>query len=215
MKKLLSFTLAIFFLMSLNIKAQQEDAKSKAILDAVSKKTKAYTTIKADFEYTLENKTDKSSVKQKGSIILKGNKFKLLIEGQTLINDGKTVWNYIKESNEVQINESVNDDNSITPSNLLTIWEKDFRNKFISEGVENGITVQIIDLVPKKTRSYYKIKLYIDKAKSQLVKAIIFEKEGKTHYYTLKNFVTNEAVSDSTFTFDKTKYPNVEVIDLR
>ncbi len=215
MKKLLSFTLAIFFFMSLNIKAQQEDAKSKAILDAVSKKTKAYTTIKADFEYTLENKTDKSSVKQKGSIILKGNKFKLLIEGQTLINDGKTVWNYIKESNEVQINESVNDDNSITPSNLLTIWEKDFRNKFISEGVENGITVQIIDLVPKQTRSYYKIKLYIDKAKSQLVKAIIFEKEGKTHYYTLKNFVTNEAVSDSTFTFDKTKYPNVEIIDLR
>ena len=213
MKNLTLLLAAIFFLISTS--NAQEDKKSKEILDAIGAKTKAYTTIKSDFDFIMENKVDKTSNKQQGSIILKGDKFRLTIEGLLVISDGKTVWNYIEESDEVQISEPEEDD-MVSPSNILTIWEKNFKHKYIKEETENGVVLQVIDLVPiQGGKPYFKIRLYIDYNKKQLVKASIHEKEGNVNTYIIKTFVVNESIADSKFTFNVKDYPNVDVIDLR
>ena len=43
----------------------------------------------------------------------------------------------------------------------------------------------------------------------------IFGKDGSTTTYTIKSFVANTAIADSKFTFDKTKHPKFEIVDLR
>ena len=52
----------------------QEDAKAKGILDKLSTKTKAYKTIKADFSFTMVNKTEGTNETQTGKIEIKGDK---------------------------------------------------------------------------------------------------------------------------------------------
>ena len=213
MKKL-TFISILFFLISFGF-AQQVDKASKPILDAISKKTKAYTTIKIEFDYVLEGKDKKQVSKQSGKIDLKGQKFKLNLTKQMVICDGATTWTYMSETNEVQINDYAKKNDAITPSNILTIWEKDFKSKLIDEQTVNGVVIQTIDLVPTVTRQYYKVRLFIDKAKQQLTQAQVFQKDGQTHKYIIKKFTPNEVIADTEFTFNKKDFPKAEVIDLR
>src|ERR1700752_1566550 len=59
----------------------EQDPKAKAILDEVSKTTKAYKTITAEYELVSLNKEKKQINKESGKIQVKGNKFRLEIPG--------------------------------------------------------------------------------------------------------------------------------------
>ena len=82
----------------------QTDKEAEKLIDCISKRYKNFKTIKADFIYAIESKAEKINEKQKGTIIVKSNKFRLDIADQTIICDNKTIWTYSKEVNEVQIN---------------------------------------------------------------------------------------------------------------
>src|ERR1700748_3609356 len=81
--------------------AAEQDPKAKAILDDLSKTTKSYKTISAEYELVLLKKEKKQTDKQTGKIEVKGNKFKLEIPGNTIVCDGKTVWTHNKDAQEV------------------------------------------------------------------------------------------------------------------
>ena len=80
------------------------DNKSDSILKAVSAKYKSFKTYKASFAYNLENKKDKINITKKGTIYVKGLKFKIEMGNLEIFCDGKTIWKYNKEDNEVEIN---------------------------------------------------------------------------------------------------------------
>lgn len=212
MKQLFAVVLTTIF--ALNIHAQ-DDAQAKTILDKVSKKTKSYTSVKADFQYTIVNKKDGINETQDGSIQIKGNKYNLSIKGQDVISDGKTVWTYIKESEEVHINNLSEDENdgTISPNKLFTIYETGFKYKFIEE--KNNIYT--INLYPKdpSAKSFHRIALFIDKLTDQIKEVKVYSKDGGEMTYKIKTFIANSALPDGNFTFDKAKHPKVEVIDLR
>ncbi len=202
-------------IVTLNLSAQQIDAKAKGILDKLSAKTKAYTSIKAEFQFSISSKKDGVGEIQEGAVTLKGNKYNLLIKGQEVISDGKTVWTYIKESNEVQINAISSDENdgNLSPDKLFTLYEKGFKYKFVEE--KNNI--YSINLYPNdaNAKSFHRITLFIDKIKNEIKEVKVFGKDGSETSYKIKTFTTNITITDSQFTFDKTKHPKVEVIDLR
>ncbi len=100
MKKIFSVLTLLF---AFNGFAQDQDPKAKAILDDLSKTTKSYKTISAEYELVLLNKEKKQTDKQSGKIQVKGNKFKLEIPGNTIVCDGKTVWTHNKDAQEVTI----------------------------------------------------------------------------------------------------------------
>ncbi|MBN8702713.1 MAG: outer membrane lipoprotein carrier protein LolA [Bacteroidetes bacterium] len=194
------------------------DKKAKAILDELSAKTKTYTTIKADFNLTIEGKDKKVKESQSGFMQLKGVKYKLDLKGQEIISDGKTIWTYLKDAKEVQINTiDEKSPDAFTPSAMFTIFETGFKSKFEKEEVKNGKTTQIINLYPLNPdkKKFHTAKLYIDKVKKQILIAKMLMKDGSTYIYTIKNFKTNEEIADAVFTFDKKAYPGVEVVDLR
>jgi outer membrane lipoprotein-sorting protein len=92
MKRFPLFFLLIF--MTTLASAQGNDTKAAAILDDVINKSKTYTDIKADFTYKLENKTNKVSDSYSGTALIKGEKYKLTIAGQTVIYNNNTTWTY-------------------------------------------------------------------------------------------------------------------------
>ena len=82
----------------------KNDPQAKKILDAVSAKFKTYKAPQASFTYKVENAQGKALSSKKGTVIMKGNKYKVSMDGLLIISDGKTVWNYDKSSNEVTVN---------------------------------------------------------------------------------------------------------------
>lgn len=195
----------------------QDNSKAKTILDGVSLQTKSYSTIDIAFTFTIENTAKKVKDTKTGLACMKGEKYWTDYSGQEVICDGQTVWTYLKENNEVQINaDDPNNDQSLNPIKLLTDYDKSYTPKFIKEETRGSIIYQIIDLTPVKAKSFYKVRLEINKPKKQVVNAIIYDKNGThTYTYSVTKFVTNKTIPDSKFTFKTADHPGVEVIDLR
>jgi outer membrane lipoprotein-sorting protein len=104
----------------------------------------------------------------------------------------------------------------LNPAKLFTIYEKGFKSVYTNDTKVNGKMVHNIDLSPTDTkRSFFKVKLQIDKLNKQIVNAIIFDKNGNRYTYSIKTFTPNIKVPESTFAFDAKLYPGVEVVDLR
>ncbi len=197
-----------------------QDAKAKGILDQLSAKTKTYTSMSASFEYTMKNVAEDIEETQKGSLVTQGDKYHLEIAGQKIISDGKTVWTVLDEAEEVQINEVPEADETedyISPTKILTLWEKGFKYKYDKSMTLNGVEVDVINLFPEKAdeQSFHTIKLYVNKAKMVVDQIDIKGKDGTDFVYVIKTFKTNETVPASTFVFSTTNNPSYDVIDLR
>ena len=209
MKNILLIAILIVFSVS---GIAQNDKKATAILDEVSVKTKSYKTIKIDFTYAMDNAKEKIHDKFKGTLVSKGDKYKLTAAGQDVISDGKTIWTYLKDANEVQINNVGEDEDSFTPTKMLSGYTKDFKSKFIEEKGNN----QVIELYPlKKGKTFTKVRLTIDKAKKQISRFVIYDRSGSTFSYIIDKFVVDQPIADTVFTFNKAEHPGVDVNDMR
>ena len=150
----------------------QEDTKAKDILDKLSTKTKAYKTIKADFQFTMANKAEGTNESQSGKIEIKGDKYILSISGQDVISDGQNMWTILKESKEVQINEiDEEDEEVISPNKIFTLYEEGFKYKCNNRGceVEYGFTKKnSIRNIFYKVPNHEKIKTNISKTNTEI-----------------------------------------------
>jgi outer membrane lipoprotein carrier protein len=190
-----------------------QDAKAKKILDELSIKTKSYTSIKTEFSFIVEKK-DKSKDTQNGKIQTKGSKYKLEIPGHIIYCDGKTVWDFITDANEVQVkNMETEGNDAINPSTIFTIYEKGFKYKLDAEDANNQ-TISLFPENPEK-RKFHTAKLYIDRSKKQITSVKMLMKDGSAQTYTLKNFETNTNIPDTDFSFNAKAHPGVSVEDLR
>lgn len=193
------------------------DPAAKKILDAVSAKFKTYKSPLAMFTYKIENAQGKALSTKKGVVSMKGSKYKVSIPGMEIFSDGRTSWNYDKGANEVTIKDVDAGAGELSPQKLFTnFYDKDFLYKLNGEKKEGGKVLQEIELTPtNKTRPYHKVYVWIDKAAKTFYSARILEKSGNRYSYTVNTFKPTAALADSEFTFNKAKYPGVEVVDLR
>ncbi len=197
----------------------QKDARAKKILKEVSEKTKTYSTIKLKFLYIMDNRVEKVQDTTKGTIYIKGNMFKLFFKGMEVFSDGNTVWSYSPETQELNITEpDPEDDNALNPSNILRVYEKGFKYKFMGEFVNGKNKFYQIDLYPENPNrvNYSIVKLKIDKTKNQLQSIKMIGKEGIDFLIELTQFRPNVKVIDAMFKFDASKYPkSIEINDMR
>ncbi len=214
MTRLLTTAIALLLLTSQTF--AQTDAKAQEILKGVSAKYRSYKSLSADFKLVIADQKTKKSENQSGSITIKGSQFNLAMKDQTVMSDGKNSWTFLKESNEVQISEAKTDANAITPTTIFTMYERGFKSKFITEKKSGTKTIQMIQLVPEDAKkAFFKIELSIDKKDKYVTEAKVFNKDGNIITYSIAKFNPNVNVTDDLFTFNKVKYPGVEVVDLR
>lgn len=222
------FPLFVFAFFTLGLTAQsgsaveKNDPEAKKILDKIRKKYEAYKTNEAGFSLSIELPGQPKEI-QKGTIAQEGNKFRLDMDAQTIISDGKTTWVYLKKNNEVQINNTdPNDANGfLTPKELLRRYQKgDFlytiTEKITEKITENGKPVTNIEFKPKDRNSdYSKLRLSVNEQSASIVSIKAFQKDGSRFTFSLTKTTPNKAFAAGHFSFDPQKYPGVKVEDLR
>src|SRR5690606_10172714 len=137
--------------------------------------------------------------------------------GQEIFSDGKTIWNYDKGSNEVTVSSVDESGSGLTPQKLFTnFYDKDFLYILNGEKKVGGKTMQEIEMTPTdKSKAFHKVYVQVDKAARTIYSTRVLENGGNRYTYTVSTMKTNVPIDDQQFTFDKSKYPGVEVVDLR
>ncbi len=215
MKKI---SLIVAIAMSISLFAQDKDKgdkKSNEIMNKFTAKTESYKSFMAEFTYKMENKEAGIDESKVGELTVEGDKYNLKIAGQEVFSDGETIWTYIEDAEEVQINSVEEGEDAITPNNLLTAYNKDYKSKFVKETFVYGTSAYIIDLTPIEGKSFSKVRLTLDKDKLEILDISIFDKNGSTYSYVISRFVPNIEVSPGLFSFDASKFPDVDVVDMR
>ncbi len=213
MKKLLFATLLTFVA---TFSYSQYDPKALEILEAMSKKYKAITAFEANLTSGLTNESEGVKEEFKGKITVRGDKFRLLLDDQEIINNGTTVWTYLPSAKEVNIDNFDPGSDEVNPTKIFDMYKKGFKYLYLADKTEGGVLCEEVDLVPeKKDAQYFKIKMMIVKKDKSIQSWTMFDKSGNRYKYTITKFTPNVKVDDAFFTFDVKKYPGVEVIDLR
>ena len=204
---------------SLLFNAQDQDPKAKAILDDLSKTTKTHKTISAEYSFTILNKEGKQLEKQTGKAQIKGDKFKLEIPGNTIVCDGKTLWNYNKDAKEVTIKtfDATNED-QLNPSKIFTMYEKGYKFKYEKDEKVGTVNCSAINLFPvdkPEKKKFHTIILYVDKTKKQVVQLKMLMKDGGKQIYEIKTFKPNTEMADALFVFDTKGFKADQINDER
>ena len=183
-----------------------QDAKS--LLKEVSAKANSYSNISIDFKYNLHNSKENVSQETRGDVTLEGDKYVLNMLGTTRVFDGKNIYTIVPEDEEVTISAyDPKNDKEITPSKMLTFYEKGYNYKMDIEQNVKGRKIQFVKLIPIDSKAEIKdILLGIDVQTKHIYKLIQTDSNGTKYTLTVNSFKTNQPVSKTLFTFDEAKY---------
>ena len=204
MKKYISL---IFILFAVNMLSAQGADKAKALLDEVYNKVSGYDNIQVDFKYSLQNNEANINQETRGDVTLEGNKYLFNYLGSQQIYDGAKVYTIVPENEEVTIEDRTEDDNTITPSKMLTFYRDGHSYQWdILQNVQ-GRKIQFVKLIPIDTDSEIaSILLGVDVETKHIYKLIETGKNGTMTTITVNSFKTNQPISETLFTFDESKY---------
>ena len=179
---------------------------AKSVLDKVYAEYKKCPSITAEFVIRVGEDEDE------GTVLLQGSKFRTQMSNHITWFDGKTMWSYAKDNEEVNVTEPTQTQLAkINPYAFLGIYKTGYDVAF-----------------GKNTKAYYEIVLTAKSSKSSIKKAIIHVNRMNNHptyvmmgqtkgniEIRVTSFKKGKKQADSAFKFNKAKYPKADVIDLR
>lgn len=201
--------LVFFFFMAIAPVFAQD--KSQSILDDLSKKIKSYKTFYIEFKATIKNVDTGINENASGKGWVQGDKFHTIYGDNTIISNGVKIWVVSKEDAAVYISSvSDDDDESLNPKKLMSIWETGFKSKYIKEEGGN----HIIHLFPKDpgNSEYHTIILKVSTSKD-LKSVEVKMKDGTKMVYELLKFDGNIEIPANKFVYDKRNFPGYQEVE--
>jgi outer membrane lipoprotein-sorting protein len=145
-----------------------------------------------------------------GTICVSGNKFQLNTGDLIIWFDGKSMWNYVVVNDEVNVSHpSAKEVARMNPYSFLTLYKKGYD---CSMGKSSSSEYEVI-LKGQKGSAYNRITVRMSKKSYQ--PTYIKTEAKSTMEIKVNSFASKQNFPASTFTFDKKKYPNAEIVDLR
>ena len=204
-KQLLLLSAFCFTLISFGQNAE----KAKSLLDEVYQKVSSYQNIQVDFKYALDNAEANTHQETRGDVIMEGDKYLFNLFGAQQLYDGKKVYTIVPENEEVTIEDYTEEENTVTPSKMLTFYRSGHRYAWDIQQKANGRMIQYVKLIPIDSKSEIQtILLGIDVETKHIYKLIETGRNGTKTTITVNSLKTNQPLSKSLFTFDEAKYEN-------
>lgn len=197
------YTLFFLLMLTLSLSAQQ-DTKAKDILDKTVEKYNQSKGISVIFGGS-----------QSGKLLLKGEKFQLTTQDVTTWFDGQTQWSYLKQNEEVNISTPTPEElRAINPYAWLSLYKQGFNYRYSGVKTREGKQGHEIVLTPQTKQDIQSITLLIGSDYEPIYIGIL-PTEGQMQEFIVHNYRTQLNLNDNAFRFDKNKYPNAEIIDMR
>jgi chaperone LolA len=172
--------------------------------------------LQSDFVQTVQDSREQVTEKTTGTLAIKRpGKFRwdyAKPHQQTIVSDGKRIWVYDPELEQVTIR-SVDQTISGTPAMLLSGDGKNgnaLKDNFVVDHAERHEDMLVINLAPKRADTDFKL-VQLALRDNSLVAMSLTDKLGQTTLVEFHLFRRNATLSDSQFSFTAPK--GVDVID--
>ncbi len=206
--------ITISFMLLTYFSHAQNDPQAIKILDKFSSTALAAPSVSMKFRLITDDQMEKTTDTLDGSVIMAGNKYKIVMPDNITFFNGESTWNYLIAEKEVTITKPDKKESSFLsrPSAIFSLYKKGYKNKFVEETGNS----YIVDLYPEDIKSdLVRLRLSIGKLNPVLMGAEYKSKDG-----ILVNLIVNEynlklKPEASTFSFDSKQYKGVEIIDMR
>ncbi len=145
-----------------------------------------------------------------GTIVMKGNQFRILANNVKSWYDGKTQWTYSTATGEVNV--SAPSSQQLVMIHPLAAAQT-LKAGYTMSAKKNG-SGYVLTLKPKAKSKVVSVTLYVSRS-YVLTKAVYTTKKG-SETLKISNYKTKVATSAATFKFNKKMVPaGTEVVDLR
>lgn len=198
---------------ALSAAAQTTNPKAQAIIE------KAVSTLKSGalqttFTVAFKDSQQDAETSQKGIIKLQDTKFYFELADIITYFDGTTQWVYMPKINEVTISEPSKEElKEISPILAMGDYAKTHRAGFDAD--DSDANYHHVNLYPNdNSADYFRIQLKIDKKTNELKSMRISQRNGGRITLNLGVYQKITPTTE-TFTFLPSKYPKVEINDMR
>lgn len=149
----------------------------------------------------------------KGSIIVSGNRFRLITPEMSTWFDGKTQWSYSPAVNEVNISEPTPEElRQINPFAII----EGLRTNFTARRISSPAGTDRLQLTPKGKSSEYTMVTAVFNASTHLPSEIsLTGADRAVTKIVITSIKKGKALKPDTFRFNKAQYPGAEIVDLR
>lgn len=201
--------LFLIFCFTLQLNAQDTEA-AKKLLDQVSDNIASFKTMKFDFDYVLENRQENIKQETEGSVIVSGDRYKLLFLGTEQLFDGQKTYTIVPENEEITIEDlNETEDIGINPSKLLYFYKEGYAFQWDIKQNVMGRNIQFIRLIPtEENKDVNYLLLGIDTIKKIIYRLIEIGANETRTTLTISNFTADVELADNFFTFDPSLYPD-------
>jgi outer membrane lipoprotein-sorting protein len=203
MKKHLQLILGILLVSVANLASAQTNANETVKRIVKSFRDKKNVELSFNYQYVVDA-SNQSDVQQ-GTAYLQGEAYKIILKEQQTISDGKTIWSYLVDDEEVMVSNAT-DGSDNTPLKLLTTLDKDYKANFTDKST----------IILTNPEGQYKVvSLSIDPKNNTLIGMEIHADDGSKMVVAITELKFDQDLKPNFFTFDEKAYPNVDIIDMR
>ncbi len=157
---------------------------------------------------------DYGQQKISGTLKASGRKFAIQTSTSSTWFDGKNMWTYnVKNSETTLMTPSPQEVAEANPLTLVNSYSSSFMASFAKGQTKGSKT---IILTPKSKQSGYKsVHITIPDGSVYPSKLVIVPTSGQKVTVSISQVKSGQKLPDATFVYPKTKYPKVEIVDLR
>ena len=198
----------LFLLFATQVVNAQNNAESliRVLVDQI----KSHQNVEMTFNYQISPDGKQMGDSEKGHAWLQGEAYKVEMADEQTISDGKTIWLYLVDEEEVMISNAT-DGIDNTPLKLLTSLDENYVATLTGIDAQGIATIELAN--PKG--QYKRVTLKINAKKSELKSAEIYYEDGNKLVINVEEMKFDQKLDDKFFTFDTKKHPKVDVIDMR
>ena len=192
--------------------AQAVSAQNNAekIIRVMVDQMRSHKNVEMVFNYQISPDGKTLGESEKGHAWLQGEAYKIEMTDQQTISDGKTIWSYLIDDEEVMVsNASEGTDN--TPLKLLTSLDESYVATLSGIDAKGIATIELAN--PKG--QYKRVTMKVDTKKTELKSADIYLEDGNKFIIKVEEMKYDQKLDDKFFTFEEAKHPEVDVIDMR
>ena len=183
---------------------------AEALIRVLVNQVKSHQNMEMKFSYQISPDEKTLIDAQKGKAWLQGEAYKIELPEQQTISDGKTIWSYLVDDEEVLVSNATEGTDN-TPLKLLTSLDKNYAATLTNIDAQGNAVIELAN--PKG--QYKRITLKINAKKTELKNVDIYMEDGSKVMITIEEIKFDQQLDDKFFTFDAKKHPNVDVIDMR